>query len=191
MKRNKFGMKKGIHIGASKYPIIEVLSDAQAGKLFKALILEDKGEDTSKFPKQIREALIQFQRVQKPKELIPSKEKIPDSLESEVKGFLGWIVQVMGYSSEVVKMRTSAEKQKSYSDLWRKLRLNYEKEEIKQSILFAVNDEFWRKNFLSPLKLLRTNKEGLKYIDYFISQSNIIKHEQRKKEAASTEGLIT
>lgn len=55
---------------------------------------------------------------------------------------------------------------KMFDDL---LRLDkYSKEEIVNAISWARADEFWSKNFLSPLKLRSNDKNGVKYIDRFL-----------------------
>lgn len=45
-------------------------------------------------------------------------------------------------------------------------------EEIKNAIIFATEDEFWKKQFQSPLKLRKPNNDGIKYIDVFLSKAD-------------------
>ena len=49
-----------------------------------------------------------------------------------------------------------------------KLLKEYDKEKLARIIIHYRNDTFWIKNFMSPLKLIRKNKDGIRYIDYFI-----------------------
>lgn len=46
--------------------------------------------------------------------------------------------------------------------------------QIKIAVNFATEDEFWKENFQSALKLRRTNKDGIKYIDVFLSKADDI-----------------
>ena len=41
---------------------------------------------------------------------------------------------------------------------------------LKVMILFYRRDDFWAKNFLSPLKLARRNKDNIRYVDYFFER---------------------
>jgi hypothetical protein len=87
----------------------------------------------------------------------------------------------MPYSFEVEKASNDLNTQRTFCQTYTKLRAKYTKEEIKEAIIYASTDiRFWQKNFLSPNKLLRTNKEGTLYIDYFLTQSKIAKHEKQK-----------
>jgi uncharacterized protein YdaU (DUF1376 family) len=46
----------------------------------------------------------------------------------------------------------------------------YTIDDIKNAIQWARGDDFWSKNFLSPVKLRNKNKEGVKYIDVFLAK---------------------
>jgi hypothetical protein len=46
---------------------------------------------------------------------------------------------------------------------------NYSIEQIKTAILNARSDDFWAKNFLSPVKLRDKDKNKVKYIDKFLA----------------------
>lgn len=48
----------------------------------------------------------------------------------------------------------------------------YSKEQIVKAINNAKLDAFWSQNFLSPLKLNNTDKNGVKYIDIFLKLSD-------------------
>ena len=43
----------------------------------------------------------------------------------------------------------------------------YSYDQIRQIVEYFRNDEWWRSKFLSPLKLRKTNRDGVKYIDLF------------------------
>lgn len=62
---------------------------------------------------------------------------------------------------------------KKVEDTLGKLLLKYDKDIIVKSIKWAKNDSFWNSNFLSINKLIQTNKEGVKFIDLFISKSGL------------------
>lgn len=53
--------------------------------------------------------------------------------------------------------------------MFSKLLKSYSKEQIKQAIENGKKDEFWTINFLSPLKLQTQSKEGVYYIDKFLT----------------------
>jgi phage replication O-like protein O len=51
-----------------------------------------------------------------------------------------------------------------------KLLGEFDSDRLKVLVLFYRRDNFWVKNFMSPLKLLSKNKEGIRYIDYFMER---------------------
>lgn len=66
------------------------------------------------------------------------------------------------------------EKVKKQSEAWKCcfdiLLKEFDFNRLKDMILFYRHDDFWSGNFLSPLKLLRKNKEGIRWIDYFFER---------------------
>ena len=50
-----------------------------------------------------------------------------------------------------------------------KLLKTYSKDEILKATFWARNDDFWKPNFCSPLKLEKKNKECVTYIDVFLA----------------------
>jgi len=56
-----------------------------------------------------------------------------------------------------------------------KLLKTYSKDEILKATFWARNDEFWKPNFCSPLKLEKKNKEGVTYIDVFLAKAGSYK----------------
>ena len=52
-----------------------------------------------------------------------------------------------------------------------KLLKKYSKDEILKATFWARNDDFWKPNFCSPLKLEKKNKEGVTYIDVFLAKA--------------------
>ncbi len=52
-----------------------------------------------------------------------------------------------------------------------KLLKKYSKDEILKATFWARNDDFWKTNFCSPLKLEKKNKEDVTYIDVFLEKA--------------------
>ena len=52
-----------------------------------------------------------------------------------------------------------------------KLLKTYSKDEILKATLWARNDEFWKPNFCSPMKLEKKNKEDVTYINVFLAKA--------------------
>ena len=52
-----------------------------------------------------------------------------------------------------------------------KLLKKYSKDEILKATFWARNDDFWKPNFCSPLKLEKKNKEDVTYIDVFLAKA--------------------
>src|SRR5574344_1207802 len=52
-----------------------------------------------------------------------------------------------------------------------KLLKKYSKDEILKATFWARNDDFWKTNFCSPLKLEKKNKEDVLYIDVFLAKA--------------------
>ena len=56
-----------------------------------------------------------------------------------------------------------------------KLLKTYSKDEILKATFWARNDDFWKTNFFSPMKLEKKNKEGVTYIDVFLAKAGSYK----------------
>ena len=56
-----------------------------------------------------------------------------------------------------------------------KLLKTYSKDEILKATFWARNDDFWKPNFCSPMKLEKKNKEGVTYIDVFLAKAGSYK----------------
>ena len=52
-----------------------------------------------------------------------------------------------------------------------KLLKKYSKDEILKATFWARNDNFWKTNFCSPMKLEKKNKEDVLYIDVFLEKA--------------------
>jgi hypothetical protein len=52
-----------------------------------------------------------------------------------------------------------------------KLLKTYSKDEILKAIFWARNNDFWKPNFCSPMKLEKKNKDGVTYIDVFLEKA--------------------
>lgn len=172
--------KMKVSITKSRFQTLLGLPDKDTGELIKALIRKEQGEIPQVKSKAVKAILSTWEKPAKKEkqqeELIP----IVDELKAECEGFLRWIAKVMHYSIELRDITTNANKQKNYCNLYRKLRNQYSKDEIKAAVNYAVNNDFWRPNFLSPMKLEKTNKDGITYMNYFLSQSQLKRYEAEK-----------
>ena len=111
-------------------------------------------------------------------ELIVDKQsefKIEESDEDRM--YLSWLIEkAMPHSTYVTKAKTDQLTRRSLIRSYHMIRKTHEKEDVFHAIKFATSDEFWRKNFLSPLKLEQVQKSsGIKYIDLFLSLRNASK----------------
>lgn len=111
-------------------------------------------------------------------ELIVDKQsdfKIEESEEDKM--YLDWLIQKsMSHSTYVTKAKQDQGTRVNILRSYRKIRKNYSKEDVFHAITFATRDEFWRKQFLSPLKLEQVQKSsGMKYIDVFLGLKNVSK----------------
>lgn len=163
------------------------MSDVQAGRLLKALVGVAQGQDIESFSKFIQTPL---KAILTTPEAKPARQmklvEVSDEIKEEAEKFLKWLPTVMGYSSELRDLGRNSKKQANYIECYRKLRLNYSKKEIVEAITFAVNDDFWRNNFLSPTKLLKVQKSSdSQYISVFLSQATIKNHDKKKAREAA------
>ncbi len=136
----KVSTMKPVTISKSKFKTFESLSDKDAGELIKALILKEQGQTPRIKSSAVKAVIASFE---KPVKEVVQGELIPivDELESECKGFLNWVAKQMHYSAEMRDLGTNKRKQVEYCGLYRKLRQTFSKDEIKQAIQFATNDE--------------------------------------------------
>lgn len=63
-----------------------------------------------------------------------------------------------------------------------KLLKKYSKDEILKATFWARNDDFWKSNFCSPLKLEKKNKEDVLYIDVFLEKAGNYQPPTQKKQ---------
>ena len=63
-----------------------------------------------------------------------------------------------------------------------KLLKKYSKDEILKATFWARNDDFWKTNFCSPLKLEKKNKEDVLYIDVFLEKAGNYQPPTQKKQ---------
>ena len=59
--------------------------------------------------------------------------------------------------------------------MFNKLLKKYSKDEILKATFWARNDDFWKPNFCSPVKLEKKNKEDVTYIDVFLAKAGSYK----------------
>lgn len=77
---------------------------------------------------------------------------------------------ILEFCSNYFKEEYILSSEKIFIDL-----LNIDKfniEQIKTAILNAIKNDFWKQQFLSPAKLRKQNKDGVKYIDVFLNLSS-------------------
>ena len=67
-----------------------------------------------------------------------------------------------------------------------KLLKTYSKDEILKATFWARNDDFWKPNFCSPLKLEKKNKEGVTYIDVFLAKAGSYKMPTTKQNTTQS-----
>jgi hypothetical protein len=84
---------------------------------------------------------------------------------------------------ELERMKSSNALKQSAGVMAKLLQAGYTNEHILQAVTDAANDQFWRKQFRSLLKLTRKNKDGVMYVDVFLAlnQNNHKLPQQRKK----------
>jgi len=98
-----------------------------------------------------------------------AKKKVDVELSEESNQFVSWWIK--NYSPPHIKV--SDQMISDWRKVWDKLRAEYEKEVLKAVIDFTMKDEFWAKNLQTPLKLSKKNKDGIRYIDQFITNYRI------------------
>lgn len=84
--------------------------------------------------------------------------------EKEIEGFVNWFISLLPDGQTFTQPNLD-----QWADTYDKLKRidSRTKDEIKTVCLWARNDDFWKSNFLSPVKLRRTNGDGVKYFDVF------------------------
>ncbi len=159
-------MKQSITIYKEPLAVLDKLSTEDAGKLFKAIYQYSKeGKYTTYglWMDLIMDTIIPKMKVTKPK----AKKEMPpdlyyDELQKESMLFSNWVIGQMPINL--------TEKQKVEARFtYMKLRSNgYSKDQVKEAIIYATTDEFWKMNFRVPSKLIKKDKEGTQYIDVFL-----------------------
>lgn len=96
----------------------------------------------------------------------PPKAALPTS---EGQRFVLWFVELLEVTG--AKPSLTPNVKESWAECYDKmLRLDGRtKDEIKEVCRWARDDAFWRKNFLSPMKL-REKKDGISYFDQFVAR---------------------
>lgn len=95
------------------------------------------------------------------------KSKTKFTEDSEQMKFAKWF-----YETFVPKMKVSDTILNDWADVYDKLiRIDgYTKEEIVHICKTVREDDFWCNNFFSPMKLRKNNKDGIKYMEFFIQK---------------------
>lgn len=107
-------------------------------------------------------------------------KKIKDKREiKETKKEIAFSNEIESCYNSLIEYFNTKPKDKKASDNWKDCikQLN-EKHQVKFSDLIYIvskarSDEFWSKNFISLLKLIKKNKEDIYYIDYFIEKFGV------------------
>lgn len=138
---------------------------------------------------------VEKSKVEKKKELITKSKDLDSSsiLDNDILKLYEWIIKgkLPGTKESVFPERLLPKNEKQKSD-WQQcieklLRLDkYSLQEINRSIIFAREDPFWSKTFLSLLKLRNKDKNGVKYIDRFISE---YENSQKTKRTGTRSGV--
>lgn len=102
-----------------------------------------------------------------PKKKVPRKKK-EILVSDDGKKFTEWVIKKI--DPVPVRETTVPKIGPMYDKL---IRLGYTKDEIKMAVDFAVTDDFWREQFLSPMKLDTPDKHGTKFIDVFIAKAKL------------------
>lgn len=124
------------------------------------------------------------------KRKVPAKEKEPKPpkpkkevvVSDSGQKFTAWIIEKI--KPVPVRETTIPKIGPMYDKL---IRQGYLKDDIKMAVEFAVSDEFWREQFLSPMKLDTSDKQGQKYLDVFIAKAKL--KSQPKKQASVSPDL--
>jgi hypothetical protein len=102
-------------------------------------------------------------------------------LKDEPYAFADWFAKELKPESVKVNQKVRDD----WALVWYHLRITdgrnreADKETMKAAIMWARQDPFWSKNFLSPLKLRKKDGDGIMYIDRFIELSS---QEQKGRE---------
>lgn len=116
----------------------------------------------------------------KPEKIKPKKkEKYQPSKDGAA--FAEWFLKTYKPESANINSETLLKWASVYDDLITKDKKT--KEDVVNAVKWAKTDEFWKTNFLSPLKLRTKNKEGIYYIDVFIQKA--VEHLNSKKRSKS------
>lgn len=92
----------------------------------------------------------------------------------------------LNYFPDDLKPKTDSAKNKWLDTIEKLNRLDkVEFVAIEYIVAWARKDDFWSTNFMSMLKLRRTNKDGVKYVTVFIHK---IKDEQKRKQSSQKGG---
>lgn len=77
----------------------------------------------------------------------------------------------------------------SWMECFDKLLKEFDVDRLKVMILFYRRDDFWKKNFLSPMKLRNKNKDGIRYVDYFMERMKSAQPEKYKADYSTWDTL--
>lgn len=95
--------------------------------------------------------------------------KLSENFSEAAAGFARWFDDKYFLENQKGVKKNLVAWAKEYEAL---VKAGYAKNDIWHAVEWAKNDPFWSANFFSPLKLRAKNKEGVKYIDVFLSRYN-------------------
>lgn len=110
----------------------------------------------------------QIPEVKIPKKKVPRKKK-GISVSEDGRKFADWYNEKMKPEAMRPEPKDLLNWGKTFDEVVKK---GYTKQQIFQAVTWARSDEFWRTNFQSPVKLMKVNGDGVKYIDVFLDKAN-------------------
>lgn len=97
---------------------------------------------------------------------VSDSKKIPSEEGTQ---FANWVIKLF---SDSVRQRFTDGDLRNWGNLYDALlRKKYSKGDVVAACEWAVADDFWKVQFLSPMKLNRKNKDGVLYIDFFLANA--------------------
>jgi hypothetical protein len=100
----------------------------------------------------------------------PAAQKKEDEVSLDAQAFVEWFLDLLGKTGAKITPLTPANRANWALCYDRLIRIDgRSKEQIRAVCEWARNDTFWKRNFMSPMKL-RDKKDGVSYFDRFNNQ---------------------
>jgi hypothetical protein len=104
-------------------------------------------------------------------EVVPTKPKKKTAVKVEASeagsGFAKWFKEMLANNHKDIRHFDA----KKWANEFDKLNRDYNGQDIYAACNFALTDNFWKDNFLTPMKLQKKNREDMKYIDVFLNKA--------------------